>query len=54
MDEQSTFDDLPIWPGMPDPHRHNPLAVAVVLAVFGLAWAVVGGLVIAMICGVIG
>jgi hypothetical protein len=42
------------WPGMPDPHRHNPLAVAVVLAVFfGIAWACVAGVVLAMIAGVL-
>lgn len=38
----------------PEPVRaHNPLGVALVLAGFGLAWAVVGGVVLAMIVGVL-
>lgn len=43
----------PSWPGMPDPHRHNPFAVAVVLAViFGLAWTAWSALVVIMIAKV--
>lgn len=46
-------DELPVWPGLPDPHRHNPLGVAVVLAVFMLGWFGLFGVVILMIAGVL-
>lgn len=42
-----------VWHGMPDPHRHNPLGVAVILAGFMLAWVVIGVLVVLTIAGVL-
>lgn len=43
----------PIWPGMPDPHRHNPFAVGLVLVVLALiAWALIAAVVLALIAGI--
>jgi len=41
------------WSGMPDPHRHNPFAVAVVVAVFFSGWLAVFAVVVLMIAGVL-
>lgn len=34
-------------------HAHNPARVAAVLIIFGLAWTVVAGVVVAMIAGLL-
>jgi hypothetical protein len=49
----STCDSIetPHWSGMPDPHRHNPLAVALILALFGVLWFAIGAGVVALIFG---
>lgn len=42
----------PRWPGMPDPHRHNPFAVGLALIVIAsLAWCATAAVVLALIAG---
>lgn len=41
------------WSGMPDPHRHNPFAVAVVIAVLFGFWTALACVVVLMIAGVL-
>ena len=40
------------WPGLPDPHRHNPFAVGVALVVMAaVGWGLCACVVLAMIGG---
>lgn len=52
--EHDDDSDMPVWAGMPDPHRHNPYLVGVVLVVFAaVVWLGTAAVVLSLIAGVL-